>query len=407
MALVPSARYPSQIDIDAAYPQGKARNSGAFQDGTGTPLEKDWVNDLFGFEQALLDEAGITPSGTPDAVGASDYLDAINVLAVDRPKMALTPVLMQLRQVGIDVPFTDTANSLAVRRLSNGPVLVLKTGATGVHRLSDGDDAHEEFGSGLVSITSLVTGVAGSGAVRLVAIGTGGNRCAFSTDFGATWSAGSDLGATPERIIFNATHSRYMVTFASGVNVAQDVDAASTWSIVSSGLTSAQGGIAHFSNGDTLVCGLDGSSDVAFARSTDGGAVWASTATVPNPSDYLDSGNIEGDGGSTIYHVGRVAGNTVRICSTDSSMSWSLLASLFMVASGSNKPRILVCPDTGVLVVLWLASSGTVASVSRDGGATWSERVFYKPRALNAFAVARGRLFAAWNGTLYSTAYLA
>lgn len=80
MALDPSARYPSQIDADTDYPYGKARNVAVDGDGTGTPLEKDWVNDLFGFEQALLDAASITPSGDPDSVAASDYLDAIQFL---------------------------------------------------------------------------------------------------------------------------------------------------------------------------------------------------------------------------------------------------------------------------------------------------------------------------------------
>jgi hypothetical protein len=81
MALVPSSRYPGQIDSSGVYPQGKARNAGSFQDGTGTPLEKDWINDLWGFLQALLAFASITPSGSPDQVGASQYLAAVEDVA--------------------------------------------------------------------------------------------------------------------------------------------------------------------------------------------------------------------------------------------------------------------------------------------------------------------------------------
>lgn len=80
MALIPSSRYPSQVDADGAYPLGKARNSGSYQDGTGTPLERDWVNDLWGFQQALLAAAEITPSGTPDQVGASQYLESLEAV---------------------------------------------------------------------------------------------------------------------------------------------------------------------------------------------------------------------------------------------------------------------------------------------------------------------------------------
>lgn len=84
MALVPKDKYPSQIDTsDPAYPHGKARNVGSPGDGTGTPWEEDLVNDVFGFQQALLDAASITPSGTPDKVGACQYLDALNVIIPD------------------------------------------------------------------------------------------------------------------------------------------------------------------------------------------------------------------------------------------------------------------------------------------------------------------------------------
>ena len=78
MALDPSAEYPGQVEIgDAGYPLGKAQNVTVEGDGTGTPFEKALVNDLLGWQQALLAAAGITPNGSPDMVGASDYLKAI------------------------------------------------------------------------------------------------------------------------------------------------------------------------------------------------------------------------------------------------------------------------------------------------------------------------------------------
>lgn len=411
MALVPSAAYPSQTDADANYPQGKARNAGSFQDGTGTPLEKNWVNDLWGFEQALLAAGGVTPSGTPDQVGASDYLTATKAVAAASAKLALNPVLLRLRQIGIETPFADTGASLAVRRQSNGPLMVMKSGVNGVHRMQEFDDKMLEVGSA-ASITSLITGLANNVA-RILAIGTGGNRCCFSTDFGANWVAGSDLGATPHRVIYNTPKARFMATFAAGVNVAQDVDGASVWSNVSSGLTSAQGGIAHFTNGDTLVCGYSGGSAVEMARSTDGGVIWAPTATVPNPSDYADSGTIEGNtngaGGPTIYHAGRLTASptTIRVCSTTSAMSWSLIATVVGFAIITGKPRILMCPQTFILVLVWPTASATQAAVSRDGGVTWSDPVFYQTRSIDSFGLAYGRLFSSSNGQLYATDSLA
>lgn len=80
MAVIPKNLYPGQtIGSDPAYPQGKAQNVTVPGDATGTPLEKEWVNDLWGFLQTILTRANITPSGTPDQVGASQYQDALNL----------------------------------------------------------------------------------------------------------------------------------------------------------------------------------------------------------------------------------------------------------------------------------------------------------------------------------------
>ncbi len=83
MALDLSARYPGQVATSdpAGYPYGMAQNVTVEGDGTGTPLEKDLVNDIYGALQALLVAAGITPSGFPDKANASQYLTAIRWIA--------------------------------------------------------------------------------------------------------------------------------------------------------------------------------------------------------------------------------------------------------------------------------------------------------------------------------------
>lgn len=81
MALIPENQYAGQVVTgDAGYPRGKARNITVSGDGTGTPLEANWVNDIWGFFQAILAETSTVPTGTPDAVGASQYLDSIKTL---------------------------------------------------------------------------------------------------------------------------------------------------------------------------------------------------------------------------------------------------------------------------------------------------------------------------------------
>lgn len=81
MAINPSAEYPSQTEAPSAdYPYGASQNVIEDGDGTGTPWEKALIDDHLGFQQALLSSAGIAPSGTPDKVGASQYLDAMTEL---------------------------------------------------------------------------------------------------------------------------------------------------------------------------------------------------------------------------------------------------------------------------------------------------------------------------------------
>lgn len=77
--------YPGQvITTDPDYPLGKARNQLDPEDPTGTPWEEQLANDIVGWKQALLDETGITASGTPDRVGASDVLDGLIALITAR-----------------------------------------------------------------------------------------------------------------------------------------------------------------------------------------------------------------------------------------------------------------------------------------------------------------------------------
>jgi hypothetical protein len=83
MALDLATTYGTAIDSTdpANYPQGKFKNEttpGVTKDGT--PYERAWVNDMLGFHQRLLLEAGVTPSGVADTVQASDYWDALQAI---------------------------------------------------------------------------------------------------------------------------------------------------------------------------------------------------------------------------------------------------------------------------------------------------------------------------------------
>lgn len=78
MAIDPESAFPGKITASSAeYPFGKARNITTPGDGTGTPWDQLILNDIFGFQQALLSSAAVVPTGAPDEVGASQYLDAL------------------------------------------------------------------------------------------------------------------------------------------------------------------------------------------------------------------------------------------------------------------------------------------------------------------------------------------
>jgi hypothetical protein len=93
MALIPKVKYGAQtITSDPGYPLGKACNVGAPGDGTGTPWEEALVNDIWGLQQALLGAGGVSASGMPDKVGASDYLTALQNIVDNRAGALLAPV---------------------------------------------------------------------------------------------------------------------------------------------------------------------------------------------------------------------------------------------------------------------------------------------------------------------------
>ena len=78
MAINPAAKYPGKTKApDTDYPYGSAQNVTTPGDGTGTPWEKDLVNDLFGLFQELLSVASVSPSGNPEKVGTSQIADII------------------------------------------------------------------------------------------------------------------------------------------------------------------------------------------------------------------------------------------------------------------------------------------------------------------------------------------
>jgi hypothetical protein len=108
MSISPVAKYPSRVSpADASYPYGSAKNSAIPGDGTGTPWEKDLVNDFFGFQQALLAEASISPSGVPDTALLSQYLQGIKTISGANYETVSDMVLAKNARVGDLISVAD------------------------------------------------------------------------------------------------------------------------------------------------------------------------------------------------------------------------------------------------------------------------------------------------------------
>lgn len=83
MSLSISTRYGSRAnDPTLDYPTGSFKNKTAPDAADGTPLEKDWANDLLGARDAILAEAGILANGVADTAQASQLLAALQALGL-------------------------------------------------------------------------------------------------------------------------------------------------------------------------------------------------------------------------------------------------------------------------------------------------------------------------------------
>lgn len=110
MAINPETLYSGKVTpSDANYPYGSARNVTVPGDGTGTPLDAAWLNDFFGFGQAILSRAAVTPSGSPETAQVSQYLETLLGLA----REGLEPAFDSLLSLLNDPPPTDSARTVA------------------------------------------------------------------------------------------------------------------------------------------------------------------------------------------------------------------------------------------------------------------------------------------------------
>ncbi len=148
MSLVHSTRYPANtVPPDASYPFGSALNSTAPGAKNGYPYEKDNINDILGFLQGMLTKASVTPSGNPDTVLVSDYLDSLQIIIEDTGEFILSKAATFVSTTTYTIPTDVTAEYPVGRRL----------------RLNDGGFVFGEvvsssFGAGNTTVTVSMDG---------------------------------------------------------------------------------------------------------------------------------------------------------------------------------------------------------------------------------------------------------
>jgi len=140
MAINPESQYPGKVaPANADYPYGSARNVTNPGDGTGYPWEAAGVKDWQGFFQSLLVAANIVPSGTPDKVGASQYLDALRVILKGvKPVENITTLLGSLPNDGDSFIFRSFFSNLKDNKAGvwTYDQTILKTQHNGVDTIS-------------------------------------------------------------------------------------------------------------------------------------------------------------------------------------------------------------------------------------------------------------------------------
>lgn len=402
MALVPSDEYPAQTDIDTDYPQGKARNASSFQDGTGTPFEAKWLNDIWGFLQALLRAARVTPSGDADTAVASQYLDAVRVVANDAVLPRHLRSAMQMRQLNLNGTTPDAEQFMGVARtgdVGSRKTLLVKGEANGVFRFAD---------ASLADLRNVTAG--GLGECRAVAYSGSrhmaiGGVAVYSTNGGTSWTNGGSLGvmATPRYIVWDGTEF-IVASTSSSAHSTNGV----AWSTPSGGsdiddvAAGTIGGLAVLTPGTVVATAGDG----AIAITTNHGVSWGAGTSVPHT---IVGGAafraLVGRGEGEVLWFGQASfgEGPIECWASSDGSTWTQRASVTDHPDGGANMRALICQETGLVVV---ASSFAYVSVSADGGRTWTPAAVYDSEATfdpAAIGVAHGRIWAAAGDRMFAT----
>jgi hypothetical protein len=203
MSLKLNERYPARFNSPTAgYPQGSFKNRTTPTAKDGSYLEKDWANDKEGFFQSLLSAAGVTANGSVDAVGASQFFDA----------------LQALKQIQAGTAFT-TAGSAGALTLAPTPAISAYSAPLRLRvkfsQASTGADTINVSGLGAKNIKQYSS--AGAKVAAVFAVGQLADVEYDGTDFVILDQLPSSSGVTPPQ--FDNSNKLATTAFMQGVGL--------------------------------------------------------------------------------------------------------------------------------------------------------------------------------------------
>lgn len=362
-----------------------------------------------------------TPTKVDPASQANGFVRGVNA-AAQHVNYVLDPITREarrafllaackLRRIVLEgTAITDTAESMAaVQRSQDGPLLAIKTAQA--FGLGEAADRFNVQGVP-ASITSLITDAArltsGANSGRIVAIGTGGNRATRSDDDGVTWAASNDVGAVPAYIIASSTGGSFRTAPgvpSGGFEVVRTGIGSGAWTSLATTIASGSTLAGLAATATTEFACYDVAGDPSF-QIEGGGAYTATGGTVANPTLFDEGGCLVGNGGTTIYHAGRLStGTSIQVSSSTDGATWTTLTSIIPISGTSftARPRLFMCQNTGLLV-LAAPHNSAVALYASTNGTDWVGPLLAFPTlGVNAFAIAGGRLLMTHDDMLFAS----
>lgn len=369
---------------------------------TGSPTKVDPASQADGYIRGV-------------AAAAQQVNFVVHPLA-DAARRAFALAACKLRRVDLEgTAITDTAESMAAAQFTSiTPLVALKT----AQALAIGDGSRFVVAGVPTQITSLVTDAAvvrSSGGTKdgqIVVIGTGGKAHSFSNDAGATWAAANNSLATVgagARVICEGGAAQVLAVGRPGsatISVVSSLFTGSNWSTVATGLTGVQGLAPWLDGAAHRMVLLDTVVPVAFMHGNSGSLV-AAAGTVPNAATFDDAGSIDAaQNVAGVYHCGRrSSGTLLQVSYSVDADTWSQIASISApTGAGFFAPRIMICENSGLLVIVAPLTTGQTALYASLDGADWTDPLFLATSpGLDAFSVAGGKVFAAYDDMLFAS----